>query len=572
MRFLLTQLILLGSLAVFAQPVVAFETIATGFSQPVDITGAGDGSDRLFVVEKVGRIRIIDQTDNSVLTQPYLDISDRVRNNGEQGLLGLTFHPNFINNGEFYVNYVSNGSGAPSQGQTVISRFTVNLSNGNLADANAEDILMTIDQPFSNHNAGDLAFGPDGYLYIPTGDGGSGGDPDERAQDPTTLLGKMLRIDVDAAPPAGGVNYVIPADNPFVNQAGVRDEIWAIGLRNPWRISFDRANGNLWIGDVGQNAREEVDFQPAGLGGLNYGWDCREGTSVFEPSSCAAGATYTDPRFDYNHNTTDGGFSLTGGFVYRGDRADDLLGYYVCADFDQSRLFLLPPAGAQADLTRQNVALNNITTFGEDDNARLYVAEFGGRISHVTTQRTLPADLIHWTATAGEKEVYLSWATAAEDNTASFRLDRSTDGISFGPLATKSAAGTSNERSEYAHTDTDPALGTLYYRLTQVDNDGTEEVYPIRRVYFADGKTNGPTLSPNPVIQDLTVQVPELQETGPISVRLFSTDGREVFVRHTLRDGGPQRLDLVLPNLPAGIYRAVISYDDRVFTRNLTVR
>lgn len=581
MRLLLSHFLLLASLTAFAQsPTVAFETIATGFSQPVDITGAGDNSNRLFVLEKTGRIKIIDQTTNTVLSTLFLDLSGQILTNSERGTLGLAFHPDYASNGEFFVNYISDGTGTPSPGQTVVSRFTVSPPSSNVASIGTEEVLLRITQPFSNHNAGDLAFGPDGYLYIPTGDGGSGGDPEDNGQDPQSLLGKMLRIDVDGTPVPGGPNYLIPADNPFVGNAAVRDEIWALGLRNPWRISFDRQTGDLWIGDVGQNAREEIDFQPAtSNGGENYGWDCREGFIEYpenagsSSSLCNNNTTYTDPVFEYTRNTTNGGFSVTGGFVYRGQRANDLLGWYVSADFDQSRLFLLPPSGTQSDMITQNVSLNSITSFGEDDDANLYVAEFGGRISHVTTQRTLPVELLHWTASALEKEIHLSWATASEDNAASFRIERSTDGIRFTTLANKRAVGSSNERNDYTYVDRDPESGTLYYyRLTQVDNDGSEEVYPIRQVFFADGETNGPRLSPNPVISDLTIQIPELQEAGSIGVRIFAADGRQVFVKHNLRDGGPQRVDLVLPNLPAGIYRTMITYDGQTFARNLTIR
>lgn len=578
MRFYLTISLALASLCCFAQPQIVFETIATGFSQPTDITGAGDGSERLFVTEKSGLIRIIDQTDYSVLSTPFLDLSDQILTNSERGVLGLAFHPDFENNGEFFVNYISDGTGSPSPGQTVVSRFTLSVPSSNVASIGTEDVLLTITQPFANHNAGDLAFGPDGYLYIPTGDGGSGGDPEDSGQDPQSLLGKMLRIDVDAAPAPGGPNYVVPGDNPFVGNNSVRDEIWALGLRNPWRISFDRVTGDLWIGDVGQNAREEVDFQPASsTGGENYGWDCREGFIAFSGNSsnlCGNGSTYTDPLFDYNE-TPPGGFysqSLTGGFVYRGQRADDLVGWYLAADFSRDDLYLVPPGGSAMNVDKQPSGLNTITTFGEDDNGNLYAAGFGGNVAHVTTQRTLPAELTEWTAVSDEKQVLLRWATATEDNVSGFRLERSTDGTTFSSIAFTSAAGTSVLRQEYAHNDEEPPVGLLHYRLVRTDNDGAEEVYPVRRVYFSGSLNDGPLLSPNPVVRDLTVQIPELQQTGSVSVRIFAADGRLVHTRHASFNAGPQRLQLVLPELTPGIYRAVIGYDNRSFTRSLTVR
>lgn len=578
MRLLFTQFLFLAGLTAFAQPTVVFENIASGLTQPVDITSAGDGSNRLFIVEKTGRIKILDQTDNSILSTPFLDVSGQIRTNSERGLLGLAFHPDFATNGEFYVNYTAGGSSPFNDGTTVISRFTLSSPSSNTASLSSEEVILTINQPYSNHNAGDLAFGPDGFLYIPTGDGGSGGDPQDNGQKPTSLLGKMLRIDVTGTPDPG-LAYAIPPTNPFVSDAAIRDEIWAFGLRNPWRISFDRQTGDLWIGDVGQNAREEIDFQPASsTGGENYGWDCREGFISYTGNSsnlCNNSTTYTDPLFDYNETPPGGGYnqSVTGGFVYRGERADDLVGWYVAADFARNDLYLLPPSGSASDVVRvQGTTINSITTFGEDDAGNLYVAGIGGEIAHVTTQRTLPAEIIAWTARAGDKEVTLDWSTASEDNTADFRIERSTDGATFAVLATKRAAGSSTERNDYRHVDADPMLGTLYYRLIQVDNDGTEVVYPIRRVYFGGALTDGPTLSPNPAIQNVTVQIPELQQRGTISIRLYASDGREVYVRHALRDGGPQQLELVLPTLPAGIYRTVITYDNLMFTRNLTVR
>ena len=257
-----------------AQPTVDLELFADGFSSPVDITNAGD--ERLFVVEKSGRIKIV-LPDGTVLPTPFLNINPIVGSAGsEQGLLGLAFHPNYASNRYFFVNYTNNS------GDTEIARYETDPANLNQALSNSGTVIMTIDQPFNNHNGGDIAFGPDGYLYIGMGDGGSGGDPGDRSQDPQELLGKMLRIDVDNGSP-----YGIPPDNPFINDTTVLDEIWAIGLRNPWRYSFDRETGDLWMGDVGQNEREEIDMQLASsTGGENYGWRCYEGDLPFNTSGC----------------------------------------------------------------------------------------------------------------------------------------------------------------------------------------------------------------------------------------------------------------------------------------------
>lgn len=353
-----------------SQPVLEFVDAVSGFNTPVDLTGAGDGSERLFITEKDGRIRVYDQATATVQAANFLDITDRVTANGERGLLGLAFHPDFATNGCFFVNYTTVARNGLSTGTTVIARYKA-APGATTVDPATELVLLSIPQPFSNHNAGDLAFGPDGYLYIPTGDGGGGGDPRNNSQNPRSLLGKMLRIDVDNQD--AGLNYAIPATNPFVGDTSVLDEIWAIGLRNPWRISFDRSTGALWIGDVGQGQREEVNFQPAGsAGGQNYGWDCREGLIDYDensdPSSplCATVGTLTEPVFDYTRSSTTGGTSITGGFVYRG-HASDLLGYYLAADFNSNRFFLYPAAGGTMEFQNQST-ISSISSFGEDDN------------------------------------------------------------------------------------------------------------------------------------------------------------------------------------------------------------
>ncbi|WP_282780155.1 PQQ-dependent sugar dehydrogenase, partial [Phaeodactylibacter xiamenensis] len=328
MRTLLLLLLAAISFSLQAQPIFNLELINDDLSQPADITNAGD--DRLFVVERAGRIRILD-ADGQLLPEPFLDINDRVGPaNGERGLLGLAFHPNYADNGYFFVNYTAN------DGDTRIARFQVNAGNPNTGDPNSEVILFDIGQPYGNHNAGDLAFGPDGYLYIPMGDGGSGGDPQNFSQNRQSLLGKMLRIDVDNGNP-----YAIPPDNPYAEDDFTLDEVWAIGLRNPWRFSFDRETGDIWIGDVGQNEWEEITFQPADSeGGENYGWRCYEGFEAYNTGGCEPESAYTPPIHTYNTGSSDG-CSVTGGFVYRGSAFPALYGKYVYADFCSGKIWTL---------------------------------------------------------------------------------------------------------------------------------------------------------------------------------------------------------------------------------------
>jgi glucose/arabinose dehydrogenase len=331
----------------------------SGFVNPVCIANAGDS--RLFIVEQTGYIYIVDSNGN-VNPVPFLDIHNQVTFGGEQGLLGLAFHPLYASNGYFYVNYIGVND------STHISRFSVSSGNPDIADAQSELKMMTISQPFTNHNGGDLQFGPDGYLYIGLGDGGSAGDPGNRAQDPLEYLGKMLRIDVDQGNP-----YAIPPSNPFYNSSSALSEIWALGLRNPWRFSFDRLTGDLWIGDVGQNLVEEVDFQPSGdAGGENYGWRCYEGNQEYNSAGCASASTFTFPVCTYPHNPE---CSITGGYVYRGSSTSPFYGYYFFADYCSDKIWTLRnSAGEWVKEEFGQYPGNNFSTFGEDATGQLYVA------------------------------------------------------------------------------------------------------------------------------------------------------------------------------------------------------
>jgi adhesin HecA-like repeat protein len=315
-------------------------------------------------------------TGAALAATPFLDLSAQVSCCGERGLLGFAFHPDYASNGVFFVDYTD------LAGDTVLARFQVSGDDADLADPGSEEVLLTVDQPFANHNGGHLAFGPDGYLYVASGDGGSGGDPQERAQDRASLLGKLLRLDVDA-PPADPLAYAIPAGNPFTGVSGVREEIWAWGLRNPWRFSFDRATGDLWTGDVGQVTWEEVDLQPAASGGgENYGWDCREGAHDYvsvpsDPGSHCPVDDPVDPVLEYVHAA--GRCSVTGGFRYRGDGEPRLRGVYLYGDFCSGEIFGTVP---RCDgVWEGRVLLDapfNITTFGEDATGELYVSEYVG--------------------------------------------------------------------------------------------------------------------------------------------------------------------------------------------------
>ena len=335
----------------------------SGFSNPVDISHAGDY--RLFIVEQRGTIKII-EGNGSVLSTFFLDIRSRVEDGAnEQGLLGLAFHPDYNTNGYFFVNYTGDGD------STHISRFSVSASDPDVADPSSELKILTIYQPYRNHNGGELVFGPDGYLYIGTGDGGSGGDPHDISQHKDTLLGKMLRIDVD-----NGTPYAIPNSNPFKGVAGYKEEIWALGLRNPWRYSFDRITGDLWMGDVGQNSWEEVNMQPASsTGGENYGWRCYEGPDAYNTTGCQPASTYTDPVLQYVNTGFLGDCSVTGGYVYRGPFYASMKGRYFYGDYCSDKIWSVRDSSGIWVVEYHGVlSIGGLSTFGEDADGELYIA------------------------------------------------------------------------------------------------------------------------------------------------------------------------------------------------------
>jgi glucose/arabinose dehydrogenase len=362
---------------------VRTDRIVSGLNFPVFVTHAPGDATRLFIVQKGGAIRIYDLTTNTLLTTPFLSIvvAGGTSENDERGLLGLAFDPGYTKNGQFYVYYTGSGT-------NVLARYTRSATNPNIANSTGS-IMMSWSDPFSNHNGGWLGFGPDGNLYVATGDGGSANDPNGAGQSLVTRHGKMHRI----KPTVGGTSpfYTIPAGNPFVGVAG-DDEIWAYGLRNPWRNSFDRETGDLWIADVGQNAVEEVNFQPAGAaGGRNYGWRCMEGLNCTGLSGCTCNApSLTLPIRTHPHSSgTNAGFSITGGYVYRGCRMPELRGTYFYADYVTNNVWSFrynSATNTQSEFTVRNsqitpsidnFTVNQISSFGEDVNGELYIVDQG---------------------------------------------------------------------------------------------------------------------------------------------------------------------------------------------------
>jgi glucose/arabinose dehydrogenase len=345
------------------------ETVAEGFDAPLGVTHADDGSGRLFVVEQTGAIKILD--DGRVLDEPFLDVGESIVAGGEQGLLGLAFHPGFRRNGRFFINFTD------VNGNTVVAE--VQTSNDpDVADAGSVTPLLQIDQPFANHNGGQLAFGPDGYLYIATGDGGSGGDPQGNGQNTEALLGKLLRLDVDSGDP-----YGIPGDNPFASGGGA-PEVWAYGLRNPWRFSFDSETNGLWIADVGQGDFEEINKSRPDRGGLNYGWNVMEGKDCFGGGDCDRSGTVL-PISGYTH---DDGCSVTGGYVYRGTEFPTLSGGYVFGDYCSGIIWGIDArAGSFTEPVELMQSGLSISSFGLDEGGELYLTDLdGGRVLQVVAR------------------------------------------------------------------------------------------------------------------------------------------------------------------------------------------
>ena len=434
------------------------------FSSPVDMQYAPDGTDRLFVLEQSGIIKVFENNGNTTTVKTFLDITDRVTSGGETGLLGLAFHPDYANNGYFYVDYTT-----PSPLRTHVSRFQV-TSNPDSADKSSELVLLEVNQPFSNHNGGRVSFGPDGYLYIGLGDGGSGGDPNDNAQNKTVLLGKILRIDVDN--PAPPLNYGIPPDNPFAgNTQGWREEIYSFGLRNPWRFSFDPVTNWLWCGDVGQNAWEEIDTITSGG---NYGWRCYEGNHEYNMTGCT-GTDYLFPIWEYSHSG--GNCSITGGFIYRGMRRPELTGNYIYADYCSAKVWDLDYSGVNLTNNLVNTASASVLSFGVDMNNELYILCSNGKIYEFQPAVDAPTDLI--AGSGGSGTVDLSWIDNS-DNETGFRIQRKDSTNIFSDVGTVGAGITT-------FTDNVGSIATYTYRViayndTAVSNYSNETEIMVTQI------------------------------------------------------------------------------------------
>ncbi|MGH7789522.1 MAG: PQQ-dependent sugar dehydrogenase [Candidatus Binatia bacterium] len=526
-RLVTTLIAFAAAPAGLAAQQITLAPFATGLSSPVDIANAGDS--RLFVVEQDGYIRVV-QSDGTVLGTPFLDVSTLVSGGGEQGLLGLVFDPNYAGNGFFYVNYTD------LSGATRIVRYQVS-GNPDVANAASATLVIQIPQTASNHNGGDLNFGPDGYLYIGMGDGGGGCDPLNDAQDPNELLGKMLRLDVDPLP------YTIPPSNPFVGPDGIRDEIWAIGTRNPWRFSFDRSTGDLYIADVGQNALEEIDFQPAAGGGENYGWDCYEGNSLSSGSSgcstifpCLPASNFVFPVHQYNHSG--GRCSVTGGFVYRGTQFPSLVGQYFFADVCSADFYSLTTN--TWNLTSYGVpsGVSFPTSFGEGADGELYVTGGGNTIFHVRASSlppTCPAAPTAGCAGAAKSKLLLKqpgdqtknkllwkWAGAAAVDAGDFG-DPVGDGTSYSLCLYAGTAQVALDAGVAGVTNWKTTSSGYKYSDKTAPGDG------IFKVLLKSGAAGKGKVLVKGKGGNLDLSAMALGLTDPLQVQLIRNDGPECF-------------------------------------------
>jgi glucose/arabinose dehydrogenase len=553
-------LLTLSCLTSFSQtpPVLIFNPIiASGLSASVDIVNAADGTNRLFIVEQGGRVKIL--SGGILLPGNFLDIPDSLSTGGERGLLSIAFHPDYRNNRYFFVYYTN------ISGDITLVRFQTQAGNPNAADEATGVVLLKIPKPFSNHNGGKLNFGPDGNLYFGTGDGGSGGDPNNFAQNGNSLLGKMLRLNVDdfLTPPY----YSIPPDNPYVVDPLVRDEIFAIGLRNPWRWSFDRLTQDVWIADVGQGAWEEINSRPfVSAGGINYGWRCYEGNAAYNTAGCLPSGNYISPIFNYPHNFVTGGFSVSGGYVYRGTEFPAMFGYYICSDYVSANTWLIKSDGMGGWNVTQQVGLpGSIAGFGEDENGALYAVGLNGVVYKITTNSVLPVTLKQFTGKVFNGYNEIKWTTTGELNITAYEIEYGINGVQFESEGRVNAVNNGNENNySFRHI---PAAGftKLFYRLKITENSGR---ITYSSILILNKRSNAAiTIYPNPVSEHHCTVISE----KPVEqIVLYSAAGSRLFVKQMNNVSGT--IYIPLPELQNGVYILELKLKDGFVNEKLLVQ
>lgn len=556
-RLLTILLIFLSPVLLLAQaPTVSYVSEITGLSAPVDLVNAGDGTNRLFIVEQAGIVKV---RNGSTITQ-FANFgaggANIISSGGERGLLSMAFHPNYdgVNNRYFFIYYTN------AAGDIAVTRYQTTAGNINTADLGTGTSIIVVPHPGqSNHNGGKLNFGADGYLYFATGDGGGANDVPNNAQNGTVLLGKMLRLDINQMSTTYG-NYSVPPDNPYVNDPNVDDRIWALGLRNPFRWSFDRANGDMWIGDVGQGTQEEINFRAAGTTGhVNYGWRCFEGYVSTPGVADCTPADYVPPVFDYPNPGT--GSAVTGGYVYRGTEFPTFVGYYVAADVYSGNVYVLWPraSGGFDSSIQTNMPVSFVVGFGEGEDGTLYAVSQGSNAVYkvvATDGGPLPVTLTNFSGTVNTGFNELKWQTAAEYKTARFNIEYSKDGAPFTRagtvIATRNSSGSSYNFRHVINNKDD-----LLYRLAIEDDNGKVAYSPVIRL---NGKARSgiqiyPTVINNGFIN--------LQANGKQvkSLKLINTSGVVVYKNEPKNSGNTLAISLP-PALSKGMYLVEITLSD----------
>lgn len=460
---------------IFAQPAVTFSPVITsGLTLSLDVVNAHDGSNRLFIVQQNGLVKI--DSAGTLLDSNFLDVSNIISYevSGERGLISLAFHPDYATNGYFFIYYND------LAGNIAVAQYRVTPGSPNKADAASGKVLLSVPKPTTIHNGGKLNFGPDGNLYFAIGDGGPEGDPNNNAQNGQLLLGKMLRINVDNFTTAP--YYTIPSTNPFIGSTTVLDSIFALGLRNPYRWSFDRLTGDMWIADVGQDTWEEINYRtPANMSGVNYGWRCYEGDNAYDLSQCgtdpATGKVF--PIFEYEHNAA-GGHVVTGGYVYRGSEFPSLYGYYICCDYLSQNGWLIKPDGSGGwAVNEQPDFPQHIAGFGEAENGSLYALSLDGILYKVNASVIVAVKLISFTADNQNGKDLLKWTSTTDASLTNFEIQRSTDAITFTHVGTVASQSTSNQYQFYSP---EIVTGTRYYRLKMSYSNGSSQYSTIVKI------------------------------------------------------------------------------------------
>jgi glucose/arabinose dehydrogenase len=542
-KTMLTSLLFLSCLILAkAQPVLTLTpVITTGLNQPMQLVNAGDGTNRVFIVQKEGTIRAYDAT--FTYLSDFLTVTG-INTSGERGLLSMVFHPAYATNGLFYVYYTT------TAGDLELARYHVSTTNSNLADVSTKVVLITIPHPTNaNHNGGELHFGADGYLYLSTGDGGGSGDVPNNAQSTTVLLGKMLRFNVNTS--ATAPYYTIPAGNPYGN------EIYSLGLRNPYRWSFDRLTNDMWIGDVGQDSWEEINYRAAAnTAGTNYGWHCYEGDTAYNTTGCAAASTFVFPAFTYP--TQNPAAAITGGLVYRGTAYPLLQGWYVSADFYSGIFYKIFPDGSGGwTVSQQTLSPTGIVNFGETENGEAYaVSNTGNSVYQIGASTVLPISLVSFTAKPVPQGVQLTWKTAEEENLQQFDIEYSMDGNTFNKLNSV-AAKNIREGSIYNYTHTISFNGSIFYRLKMMDKSGISTYSGTAKITLNNAEQA--TIAPN-VITDGMLHL-NFKGNNYSSVELLGMDGRIIWKENIPTE--KSQMDVDVASFSKGMYLLRLSGDSK---------